>query len=71
MNPTQFGFYPGRLTENIIYTTLYFLGIYLNLHKQTASTSLDVEKVFDRVWHQGLTYKLFNNIISKTSPKNY
>ena len=58
MNPSQFIFRPGRSTENIIHTTLYFLDSYQKLKKKTASASLDVEKAFDRVWHQGLIYNI-------------
>ena len=61
MNPSQFGFRPGRTTEDIIYTTLYYLDSYQKLRKKTASASLDVEKAFDRVWHQGLIYKIYNH----------
>ena len=60
MNPTQYGFRPGKSIEHIIYTTLYFVDSYQKLTKKTASASLDVEKAFDWVWHQGLIYKIFN-----------
>ena len=59
MNPTQYGFRPGRSTENIIYTTFFYLDSYHKLKNKTATASLDVENAFDRVWHQGLTYKIF------------
>ena len=59
MNPTQYGFRQGRSTENIIYTTFFYLDSYHKLKKKTATASLDVEKAFDRVWHKGLTYKIF------------
>ena len=61
LNPNQFGFRPNKSTEHIIYTSLYFLDTYHKLRRFTASASLDVAKAFDKVWHQGLTYKLFNN----------
>ena len=48
--PTQFRFRPRRSTEDIIYTTLYYLNSYHKLNKHTALVSLDVEKVFDHVW---------------------
>ena len=54
MNPTHYGFRPGRSTENIIHTTLYYLDSYQKLNKKTAS--LDVEKAFDCVCHQN--YKM-------------
>ena len=61
LNPNQYGFRPNRSTEQIIYTSLYFLDTYHNIRRFTASASLDVAKAFDKVWHQGLTYKLFNH----------
>ena len=60
MNPNQYGFRPKKSTEQIIYTSLYFLDTYHKLRRFTASASLDVAKAFDRVWHQGLTFKLFH-----------
>ena len=33
----------------------------MTLNKKVASASLDVEKAFDTVWHEGLAYKIFNH----------
>ena len=61
LKPNQFGFRPNKSTEHIIYTSLYFLDTHNHPRRFTASASLDVAKAFDKVWHQGLTFKLFNN----------
>ena len=61
LNPNQYGFRPNKSTEQIIYTSLYFLDTYHKQRRFTASASLDVAKAFDKVWHKGLIYKLFNN----------
>ena len=75
MNPSQYGFRLCRSTENIIYTTFFYLDSYHKLKKKTATASLDVEKAFDRVWHSGLTYKIFNQyhmpIITKKLLSNF
>ena len=60
MNPNQYGFRPNKSTEQVIFTTLYFLDTYHKIRRFTGSASLDVAKAFDKVWHQGLIYKLFN-----------
>ena len=59
-NPNQYGFRPNKSTEQIIFTSLYFLDTYNRKRRFTASASLDVAKAFDKVWHEGLTYKLHN-----------
>ena len=61
LNPQQFGFRPGRSIEDIIITALLFLDTHHRQHKKTASISLDIQKAFDKVWHAGLIYKLYNN----------
>ena len=61
LNPNWYGFRPNKSTEQIIYTSLYFLDTFHNKRRFTASALLDVAKPFDKVWHQSLTYKLFNN----------
>ena len=61
MNPNQFGFRPEKSTEHIIHLSLQYLELHQARHKKTASISLDVAKAFDKVWHDGLVYKLFNH----------
>ena len=58
INPNQFGFRPERSMEQIIYLTLKFLDLFHIKNRKTASVSFDVSKVFDKVCHNGLIYKL-------------
>ena len=44
------------------------LFIYL---RKSALASLEVAKVFDKVWHQGLKYKLFNYYNMTTISNSY
>ena len=61
MNPQQYGFRSNRCTEDIIQQTIKYIDTYCKLNKKTTTVSLDVEKVFDKVWHQGLTFKIHNH----------
>ena len=61
MNPQQHGFRPGKSTEEIITKTLFYIDTYNTLKKKVASASLDMEKAFDTIWHEGLAYKIFNH----------
>ena len=61
LNPHQYGFRPGRSTEDVIITSLFFLDTHHRQGKKTASISLDIQKAFDKVWHSGLIYKIHNH----------
>ena len=69
MNPQQYGFRPHRCTEDIIVQIIKYIDTYHKLNKKTATVSLDVEKAFGKVWHQGLTYKIYNYYNIPTTTK--
>ena len=60
LNPNQSGFRPGDSTINqlisISHTT--FKAFDCNPPLDVRSVYLDISKAFDRVWHEGLIYKL-------------
>ena len=60
-NEHQYGFRPNRSIQDIIFYTTAFLDNREHRHIHKSATCLDVEKAFDRVWWDGLTFKLFNN----------
>ena len=60
INLQQHGFRHGKSTEDIILKALFYINTFSTLNKKLASASLDVEKAFDTVWHEGLAYKIFN-----------
>ena len=72
----QYGFRSNRSIQDVIFYTAAFIEKHytLNNHK-VAITFLDVEKAFDRVWWNGLIYKLHHNfeipIITKKLLTNY
>ena len=60
LNPNQSGFRPGDLTVNqmISITHTIFEAFDCNPPLDVRSVYLDISKAFDRVWHDGLIYKL-------------
>lgn len=54
----QYGFRAGHSTTLQLTRTLHHLAEETNLGRSTIGVFLDIEKAFDRVWHQGLLYKL-------------
>ena len=57
----QYGFRQHRSIQDIIFYTATFLEQRHNIPYFKSATCLDVEKAFDKVWWDGLVYKLFNN----------
>ena len=58
LSPRQFGFRPCRSTEQSINLITETLLENKRQKKLTLIVTRDVEKAFDRMWHQGLLYKL-------------
>ena len=60
LNPNQSGFRPGDSTVNqlISITHTIFTAFDCNPPLDVRSVYLDISKAFDRVWHDGLLYKL-------------
>lgn len=59
MNPQQYGFLPGKSTQEATYIATQFLMKHKEQEeRKVAGLSLDVAKAFDTVWLQGLKYKL-------------
>ena len=58
IRPEQFAFRPEHSTTLQLTKLTHQLSENFNNDLNTASVFLDVEKAFDRVWHEGLLYKL-------------
>ena len=60
LNPNQSGFRPGDSTVNqlLSITHTIFKALDCNPPLDVRSGYLDISKAFDRVWHDGLIYKL-------------
>ncbi|KAA5549930.1 reverse transcriptase family protein, partial [Pseudomonas aeruginosa] len=56
--PEQFGFRSGHSTTLQLTRVLHHLADRRNSGQYTVAVLLDIEKAFDRVWHEGLVHKL-------------
>lgn len=57
----QFGFRSHHSTTHQIYRLVEIITSRFNENISTAMTLLDIEKAFDRVWHEGLLHKLMSS----------
>ena len=66
LNPNQSGFRPGDSTINQLLSIVNSISQAFDCNPplDVCSVSLDISKAFDRVWHEGLLYKLRRNGIS-------
>jgi hypothetical protein len=58
--PEQFGFRAQRSTHNPIVELQTDITRHANLAECTVGVFLDIERAFDKVWHDGLIQELFN-----------
>lgn len=63
-NRLQFGFVKGHGSIPAIYTLKEAINYYLERNSTVYSAFLDNEKAFDRIWQDGLMYKLWNTGIT-------
>ena len=60
-NEQQFGFRPGRGTLHAIAIATEKIAKNLSMKSRNSIIFRDVSKAFDKVWHDGLRYKLFKS----------
>ena len=65
INEQQFGFRPHRGTLHAIALATEKLAINLSVKSRTSLVLRDVSKAFDRVWHDGLRFKILNSNVPK------
>lgn len=65
----QYAFREGHSSTQQLVNLVDQISVGLNNNKHTATVFLDVEKAFDRVWHEGLLYKLIQMNISTPTIK--
>jgi hypothetical protein len=58
--PKQFGFHAQRSTHNPLVELQTDITRHVNLGECTVGVFLDIERAFDKVWHDGLVQKLLN-----------
>lgn len=58
LNPTQFGFRSEHSSTHQVKRLTDFITGKKSMRKSTGLITLDIEKAFDAVWHDGLIYKL-------------
>ena len=59
-NVNQFGFVPGRGTQTALTKIYEIVTMSQSTGKGCNMVSRDISKAFDKVWHQGLKYKMCN-----------
>ena len=66
LNPNQSGFRPGNSTSNQLISMVHSIIVAFDCKPllDVRSVYLDISKAFDRVWHDGLIYKLRQNCVS-------
>jgi hypothetical protein len=63
--PYQFGFRENHSTAQQCYRIINTIKDSLEAKKVCASVFLDVQQAFDKVWHEGLLYKLKSKLPDK------
>ena len=58
LSPNQFGFRPGHTTLDLLLLLTQSWTNALASGKEVRSVALDISKAFDKVWHDGLLFKL-------------
>ena len=66
LNPSQSGFRPNNSTINHLLSIVHmvFSSFDCSPPMDVRSVYLDISKAFDRVWHEGLIYKLRSCVVS-------
>ena len=57
----QSGYRPGESTTNQLLSIVHTIHLALDEQKEVRSIFLDMSKAFDKVWHDGLLFKLQRN----------
>ena len=61
ISANQSGFRPGDSTTNQLLYLVHMIHLALDEQKEVRSVFLDISKAFDKVWHEGLLFKLKQN----------
>ena len=61
ISSNQSGFMPGDSTVNQLLSLYHELALAIDQQKEIRIVFLDISKAFDKVWHDGLLYKLERN----------
>ena len=59
-HPNQFGFHKGKGTETALMKLYETISLNQRLRGQCNIICRDIEKAFDKVWHNGLKFKILN-----------
>ena len=59
INKYQSGFIQNKSTDDHLFRLSQYVMESFNRGEHVVAASLDVEKAFDNVWHNGLRYKIF------------